>query len=114
MYVRFLDQEIRFRYRGPVLVVMPAGIGFTRADATPQAERRALSTVHVATGRDGLAATAILAVARLAARSGHPIVPAAIRRPPAAGHGTVWLVVAGAWLCWSQPGVRPSSFAGAD
>jgi hypothetical protein len=72
-YASFLDVELSFVYKGPLLIVMPAGLGFAHYKHRTDSEYRALAGIRVAKGGDGLAATAIEAVEALAARAGHPI-----------------------------------------
>jgi hypothetical protein len=72
-YAAFLDQEISFGgARKPLLVVMPTGYG---ASGVGRAAASVLGSVpRPATPRtDALAQAATLAVARLAAASGHPL-----------------------------------------
>jgi hypothetical protein len=83
-YARFLSAELGSVVHGPVLVVMPAGLGLAaqgRAVSTA-----ALSATHVAAGEsDALATAALTVVPRLAAAAGHPVSPAAVAAAPAAG-----------------------------
>ena len=73
-YSEFLGPEIRFVYRGDLLVVMPNGLGLTTTDQTPPPEK-AIQGMKVEAGGspDGLALTAEEAVTKLAAAAGHPI-----------------------------------------
>ena len=73
-YAEFLGPEIRFVYRGDLLVVMPDGLGLTTTDATAPPSK-AIEGMKVEAGGspDGLAQTAEEAVTKLAAASGHPI-----------------------------------------
>jgi hypothetical protein len=73
-YANFLGPEIRFAYRGDLLVVMPNGLGLTTTDPTPPATG-AISGMQIEAGGspNGLAQTAGEAVTRLAAAAGHPI-----------------------------------------
>lgn len=74
-YSEFLGPEIRFVYRGDLLVVMPDGLGLTTTDATaPPAKAIDGMKVEAGGSPDGLAQTAEAAVTKLAAASGHPIV----------------------------------------
>jgi hypothetical protein len=76
-YAQFLGPEIRFIYKGNVLVVMPDGLGLAATDGSaPPA--RAIAGMQVEAGGlpDGLALTAQEAVIKLAAAAGHPIVTA--------------------------------------
>jgi hypothetical protein len=72
-YARFLDLELSFGYKGPLLIVMPSGIGFAHYNGGTAAEYRTLAAVPVQPGADGLALSATNAVERLALRAGHPI-----------------------------------------
>lgn len=71
-YADFLDQEISFQTRQPLLVVMPAGFGSQGLGA---AATDALKTLAKPAGTtsDALARAAIPAVAKLAAATGHLI-----------------------------------------
>jgi hypothetical protein len=85
-YARFLAQELSLVYRGPLLVVMPAGYGF--AHVSPRA----------ALGRPDLrlGPAAIHAVRRMAAATGRAL-PLATGHPSTAPHSTdaiAWIVFA--------------------
>jgi hypothetical protein len=71
-YADFLDQEISFQGKQPLLVVMAAGYG-TQGFAGPA--KLAASALRPPAGptSTALAQAAILAVAKLAAASGHPL-----------------------------------------
>ena len=73
-YSEFLGPEIRFAYKGDLLVVMPNGLGLTTTDETPPPSK-AIEGMQVEAGGspDGLALTAEEAVTKLAAASGHPL-----------------------------------------
>jgi hypothetical protein len=73
-YSEFLAPEIRFAYKGDLLVVMPNGLGVTQTDETP-APASAVQGMQVEAGGspDGLALTAEEAVKKLAAAAGHPL-----------------------------------------
>ena len=73
-YADFLGPEIRFVYKGDLLVVMPDGLGVAATDATPT-PARAIEGMQVEAGGtpDGLAQTAEEAVAKLSAAAGHPL-----------------------------------------
>jgi hypothetical protein len=73
-YSEFLGPEIRFAYKGDLLVVMPTGLGLTTTDETPP-PAKAIEGMQVEAGGspDGLAQTAEEAVTKLAAASGHPL-----------------------------------------
>ena len=73
-YSQFLGPEIRFAYKGDLLVVMPNGLGLTTTDESP-APSQAIQGMLVEAGGtpDGLAQTAGEAVAKLASAAGHPL-----------------------------------------
>jgi hypothetical protein len=81
-YAAFLDQEISFTSRQPLLVVMADGYG---TQALPAAAAARVASLPPPTGRtsDALAAAAVRAVDAIAASEGHPI-PGAGRSPAAA------------------------------
>jgi hypothetical protein len=73
-YSEFLGPEIRFAYKGDLLVVMPTGLGLTTTDATPPPSKAIEGMLVEAGGSpDGLALTAEEAVTKLAAAAGHPL-----------------------------------------
>jgi hypothetical protein len=69
VYAEFLDQEISFRSKQPLLVVMAAGYG---SAGLPPKARAAVAALARPTGRssDALAAATVTAVAKLAAAAG--------------------------------------------
>jgi hypothetical protein len=71
-YADFLDQEISFQTKQPLLVVMASGYGVQGMNAKATAAAKALAKP---TGKqsDDLARAAILAVPKLAAAAGHPL-----------------------------------------
>lgn len=71
-YADFLDQEISFQMKVPLLVVMPAGYGVA---GFGQAATAAAASLTKPSGgvSDDLARAAITAVGKLAAAAGHPI-----------------------------------------
>jgi hypothetical protein len=73
-YAEFLGPEIRFAYKGDLLVVTPNGLGLTTTDAT-EPPKQAIAGMQVEAGGapSGLAQTAGEAVTRLSAAAGHPI-----------------------------------------
>jgi hypothetical protein len=111
-YAEFLGPEIRFVYKGDLLVVMPTGLGLTTTDETPP-PANAIEGMQVEAGGspDGLALTAQEAVTKLAAAAGHPL--AAKKSGGGGGGALVGIIVAvvllglglvGAfWLRRSQP-----------
>ena len=71
-YATFLDQEISFRGKQPLLVVMPAGYGVQGLDARAKSAVASLAKPAGKTSND-LAQAAITAVAKLAEAGGHPL-----------------------------------------
>ena len=71
-YANFLDQEISFYGRQPLLVVMAAGYGVQGMSATTAAAVRSLPKPAGRASED-LAKAAITAVGKLASAAGHPI-----------------------------------------
>ncbi len=71
-YAAFLDQEISYQRKQPLLVVMASGYG---AVGLPPAAQRALSGIKPPGGKgsDDLARAASTAVARLSTAAGHPL-----------------------------------------
>ncbi len=71
-YADFLDQEISFQGKQPLLVVMAAGYG---VQALPAASTSAAKTLTPPAGKasNDLAAAALTAVSKLAGAAGHPI-----------------------------------------
>jgi hypothetical protein len=84
-YARFLAAEIAFVYKGPLLVVMPNGVGFHAPGSATPAGYRAVAAVRVTPGTPGLMAAATSGVERLAAAHGVHVQPPALAA--AAKHG---------------------------
>jgi hypothetical protein len=101
-YADFLDQEISFQGKQPLLVVMRDGYGVQGLPPAATAAVPALPKPASGTS-EGLAKAAIVAVARLARAAGHPIAqPSASTAAPSGGGSSVALfgAVAGvALLC---------------
>jgi hypothetical protein len=72
-YARFLGLELSFTYKGRLLVLMPAGLGYNEPGKSPKAAYALLRTVRLGNGDDGQANAAVEAISRLAAAAGHPI-----------------------------------------
>ena len=95
-YAEFLGPEIRFAYKGDLLVVMPNGLGLTSTDETaPPAKAIQGMQVEAGGSPDGLAQTAAEAVTRLAAAAGHPL---ATKGKGGGGGALVGVIVAVALL----------------
>jgi hypothetical protein len=100
-YAAFLGEELSLIYRGPLLVVMPNGLGLNQQGRSQAAQQSALA--HLPTPRPGapVGATALTVVQQLAAAAGHriaiPGVSAAAK--PTTTDITAWSVfIAGAVL----------------
>lgn len=88
-YADFLDREISFNQAQPLLVVMPDGFGISHAGSAS-----ALGGLKVgASGRsNGLTRSAVIAVQRIAASAGKPIVPGKLASGGGSGGGTSPLI----------------------
>lgn len=84
VYAAALDADLAYYYRGPLVVVMPAGLGFSHRGHSETADLRVLGSIHVGSGGDALAAAAEQAVERLAAAHGVTVAPPAHVTTPAA------------------------------
>jgi hypothetical protein len=71
-YADFLDLEISFQTKQPLLVVMPAGFGGTSLGAPATSALKTLAKPS-GTHSNDLARAAVPAIAKLAAAAGHPI-----------------------------------------
>jgi hypothetical protein len=96
-YARFLGIELGIVYKGPVLIVMPNGIGFYHGKNDPGAQYAALRAIRTSGSGDALAQAAIDSVATLAAKAGHPFtpqtIPVAASRPSSRARVLlIWLV----------------------
>jgi hypothetical protein len=96
-YADFLDKEISFNTKQPLLVVMPAGFGASNAGPTGALNGMIVDSSHSA---NGLARSAILAAVRLARANGKsiptPVIPAASASGSGGGGGTSPLLAFGA------------------
>ena len=116
-YSEFLGPEIRFAYKGDLLVVMPTGLGVTQTDETP-APVSAVEGIQVEAGgsSDGLAQTAEEAVTKLAAAAGHPLT--AQKKSGGGGGAAAGIIVAVVLLLigilgalWVRRSQQPASTA---
>ncbi len=82
-YASFLDQEISFNTKQPLLVVMPAGYG--TAGLPPAATAAARSLPSPGHGSAQLATSVLAALPKLATAAGHPI--ANVTSTPRGGSG---------------------------
>jgi hypothetical protein len=95
-YAEFLGQELGLVYHGPLLVVMPGGLGLYQRNHPTAVERSTLARLAIPRAGTGLGATALAAVQKLAAAAGHP-VPLPGAGNPASGSSTdvtAWIVFA--------------------
>jgi hypothetical protein len=81
-YAPFLSQELRFFYKGRVLVVMKNGYAIARNGRSDRAEQQVLDTLALPVPFRGaaLAAATETAIRRLAAHAGVHVVAAPIKR----------------------------------
>jgi hypothetical protein len=89
-YARFLGAELRFAYRGRLLVVMQQGYGFTRNGNPDHQGIRTLAAVPKPAGNssDQLTQAAITALRRVAAGAGHPLPAKVASVTPSTGGGS--------------------------
>jgi hypothetical protein len=100
-YAKFLAQELAFVYRGRLLIVMPNGFGIYHLAHPTAKEKRVLSRLTVASGGDGMAGSAIVAVKQLAAANGVKLVPRDVAAPSSRDthdRYVILLIVAGVLL----------------
>jgi hypothetical protein len=77
-YAKFLDQELAFNGKPPLLVLMPAGYGVS--GLVPAATEAAASLPKpAARTSDDLARAAVAAIPKLAAAAGHPLGAVSVR-----------------------------------
>jgi hypothetical protein len=77
-YAKFLDQELAFNGKPPLLVLMPAGYGVS--GLVPAATEAAASLPKpAARSSDDLARAAVAAIPKLAAAAGHPLGAVSVR-----------------------------------
>jgi hypothetical protein len=88
-YARFLGAELRFAYRGRLLVVMQQGYGFTKNGNPDHQGIRTLAGVPKPAGNssDQLTQAAITALRRVAAGAGHPLPANVAAVTPSTGGG---------------------------
>lgn len=91
-YADFLDQEISFQGKRPLLVVMPSGYG---VQGLSQSATLAAEPLTKPAGRNSndLARAAIAAVPKLAAAAGHPIKNVPNAPSARSGNGSTPLIV---------------------
>ena len=94
-YARFLGTELGIVYKGPVLIVMPSGVGFYHDNKDPSSGYAALRKIETSGSGDALAQAAIDSVAALAAKAGRPFTPQTIHVASKPGSRVPQLLV---WL----------------
>jgi hypothetical protein len=72
-YANFLGRELVFLYKGPLLTVMPDGIGVYHFKHSVAKEKAVIEKIKVAPTADGIANAATLAVAKLAGLKPPPL-----------------------------------------
>jgi hypothetical protein len=92
-YAHFLGQELAFLYKGPLLIVMPAGLGFNHGKQPTTREYAVLEKVAKPQGDAGLIDTAELAVQKLAAAHGVTVAPQAVSGG-GRSYGTIGVIAA--------------------
>ncbi len=124
-YAKFLGQELALIYRGPLLVIMPAGIGLHSSMGPITAARSALANLRGHPPGAGLGTVALTAIQHVTAAAGHPlsIPPPTAPAKPGSTDTTPWIVfaagvvlIAVAWaasLRASPPHPRPGRSASA-
>jgi hypothetical protein len=92
-YARFLGTELGIVYKGPLLIVMPNGLGFYHADHDTKAASAVLKPIRTGSG-DRLAQAATDAVVALAKQAGHPVTPQAAATGASTSHSTLLVALA--------------------
>jgi hypothetical protein len=77
-YAPFLGQELRFLFKGPLLIVMPVGYGFYWLAHDTRPEERALARLDAPSQAPDLARAAVPAIVALAALRGVTLEPPAL------------------------------------
>jgi hypothetical protein len=77
-YAQFLGEELSLVFRGPLIVVMPSGVGLYNVAHSVAAQGRVLAG---AAPRGGIGAAALADVRGLAAAAGHPLAQPTTRAP---------------------------------
>jgi hypothetical protein len=95
-YARFLGQELSLVYTGPLLVIMPDGVGFYHLNRPPANEQSALASLPAPAAGARLGTVALAAIQHLAAAAGHPLAPpsAIARAKPSSTDTVSWIVFA--------------------
>jgi hypothetical protein len=99
-YAEFLGLELTFLYKGRLLVVMPNGLGLSRAGRPVPRERSLLAGVRIVPSANGMEDAATEAVRKLAAAHGVRLPVVRVAAPSSGGHDRliIGLAAAGAAL----------------
>ena len=92
-YARFLGTELGIVYKGPVLIVMPNGLGFYHDNRDTKAAYAVLKPIQTGSG-DTLAQAATDSVAALARQAGHPFTPQAAAKGASTSQSTLLVALA--------------------
>lgn len=92
-YAHFLGQELAFLYKGPLVIVMPAGLGFNQGKQPTTREYAVLKKVPRPQGDADLIDTAEVAVQKLAAAHGVTVAPHAVSSG-GRSYGTIGVIAA--------------------
>jgi hypothetical protein len=93
-YAPFLEREIAFNTRKPLLVVMPAGYGAAALPSGTETALQGLAPPKSGNG-DALGRSAVEAILRLAKAGGHPVPAPKLPEAGGGGGGTSPLIVFG-------------------
>jgi hypothetical protein len=96
-YAEFLAQELSLLYQGPLLVVMPGGFGVVHSGLSAAGVQVALADIRRPSNGAEFAGDAMLAVARLAAATGHRVSSTHVSAVVITGSTDIlaWIVFAG-------------------
>jgi hypothetical protein len=99
-YSKFLGQELALVYHGPLLVVMPAGLGFYQPNAPEAVQQSRLAHLRTLRADNALGTTALNAIQTLATAAGHPVSIPSASGPtkPNPTDTTAWIVLAAGGL----------------
>jgi MYXO-CTERM domain-containing protein len=85
-YAPFLQSEIAFNSKKPLLVVMPAGYGVAAMPAGSENALKGLAPPKSASGQD-LGRAAVTAIVKLSGSAGHPVPTPTLPKASAGGGG---------------------------
>ena len=90
LYARFLSQELRFVYKGRLLVVMPNGYGFANDGRSVPDDQSVVDQVRPASSLDGAKLVAATIAAEGALAAAHGIDVTQLPGWPRRTHGPAW------------------------